>query len=69
MALQYISDNSGNHTAVVIPIDEWNNITAVHTDPLSANHLTLSVLYLKKLQKKCYWILNKAATSGKEILN
>jgi hypothetical protein len=32
MALQYISDNSGNHTAVVIPIDEWNNITAVHTE-------------------------------------
>jgi hypothetical protein len=32
MALQYISDNSGNHTAVIIPIDEWNNIIAVHTD-------------------------------------
>ncbi len=32
MALQYISDNSGNHTAVVIPIDEWNSIVAVHKD-------------------------------------
>jgi hypothetical protein len=32
MALQYISDNSGNHTAVVIPIEEWNNITALHED-------------------------------------
>ena len=32
MALQYISDNSGNHTAVVIPIEEWNNITALHHD-------------------------------------
>ncbi|HEY5325993.1 MAG TPA: hypothetical protein VIJ27_03255 [Mucilaginibacter sp.] len=32
MALQYISDNSGNHTAVIIPITEWNNITATHED-------------------------------------
>ena len=24
--LQYISDNSGHTTAVVIPIDEWNEI-------------------------------------------
>jgi len=32
MALQYISDNSGNHTAVIIPISEWNNITAKHED-------------------------------------
>ena len=31
-ALQYISDNSGNHTAVIIPIAEWNNITAKHQD-------------------------------------
>jgi hypothetical protein len=32
MALQYVSDNSGNHTAVLIPINEWNNITATHED-------------------------------------
>jgi len=32
MALQYISDNSGNHTAVIIPIDEWNDIVATHED-------------------------------------
>ena len=32
MALQYISDNSGNHTAVVIPINEWNNLTAQYGD-------------------------------------
>lgn len=32
MALQYISDDSGNHTAVVIPIAEWNDITAKHVD-------------------------------------
>lgn len=32
MALQYISDNAGKHTAVIIPIAEWNNITAKHED-------------------------------------
>lgn len=32
MAIQYISDNSGNHTAVIIPINEWNNIIAMHED-------------------------------------
>jgi len=32
MELQYISDNAGNHTAVIIPIAEWNNITAKHED-------------------------------------
>jgi hypothetical protein len=26
MSLQYISDNSGHTTAVIIPIDEWNEI-------------------------------------------
>ena len=24
--IQYISDNSGHTTAVIIPIEEWNNI-------------------------------------------
>ena len=32
MNLQYISDARGRHTAVVIPIEEWNNITAKHED-------------------------------------
>ena len=32
MAIQYISDNSGNHTAVIIPINEWNEITTIHED-------------------------------------
>ncbi len=26
MSLQYISDNSGHTTAVIIPIEEWNGI-------------------------------------------
>ena len=32
MSLQYISDDLGNHTAVIIPINEWNEITAKHED-------------------------------------
>lgn len=32
MALQYISDNTGRHTAVIIPIAEWENITTRHSD-------------------------------------
>lgn len=27
MNIQYISDRQGKHTAVVIPIDDWNEIT------------------------------------------
>ena len=30
--LQYISDNSGHTTAVIIPIDEWNEIRDKHPD-------------------------------------
>ena len=26
MSLQYISDDAGHKTAVIIPIEEWNNI-------------------------------------------
>ncbi|GGD76787.1 hypothetical protein GCM10011514_45870 [Emticicia aquatilis] len=32
MDLQYLSDTEGNHTAVVIPIEEWNMIVAKHQD-------------------------------------
>lgn len=32
MDLQYISDTQGRHTAVVIPIEDWNNLTLKHQD-------------------------------------
>ena len=32
MSLQYISDEQGRHTAVIIPIEEWNEITARYQD-------------------------------------
>jgi len=30
--LQYISDENGKHTAVVIPIEDWNKILNIHED-------------------------------------
>lgn len=32
MDLQYISNEHGETTAVIIPIQEWNNLTARHED-------------------------------------
>ena len=32
MELHYISDEQGRHTAVVIPIHEWDAITAKHQE-------------------------------------
>jgi PHD/YefM family antitoxin component YafN of YafNO toxin-antitoxin module len=32
MELQYISDNNGKHTAVVIPIEDWEILTKKHAD-------------------------------------
>jgi hypothetical protein len=47
MALQYISDNAGKHTAVIIPIAEWNNITAKHED-LKKLESTAEINYKRK---------------------
>lgn len=32
MPMQFIQDNSGLVTAVIIPIEEWRNITSKHQD-------------------------------------
>lgn len=32
MNVQYLSDAQGRHTAIVIPIEEWNNIKEKHQD-------------------------------------
>ncbi len=32
MNVQYLSDAQGRHTAIVIPIEEWNTITSKHED-------------------------------------
>ncbi len=30
MDLEYLSDTEGKHTAVVIPIEEWNSLTEIY---------------------------------------
>jgi hypothetical protein len=30
MDLQYLSDTQGRHTAIVIPIEDWNNLTQTY---------------------------------------
>lgn len=32
MSVQYLSDAQGRHTAIVIPIEEWNTLAAKHED-------------------------------------
>ena len=32
MIVQYISDNQGNHTAVIIPIEEWGKLTTKYSE-------------------------------------
>ncbi len=32
MSLQYLRDNNGNTTAVVVPIEEWNRFTEKYKD-------------------------------------
>jgi hypothetical protein len=32
MSVQYISDNLGNHTAVIIPIEEWEKLTTKYSE-------------------------------------
>lgn len=32
MAIQYVSDDAGNPTAVLVPIVEWNKLASKHED-------------------------------------
>ena len=38
MPLQYIRDDSGYTTAVIIPIEEWKRIVSTHTDLKQLEH-------------------------------
>ena len=38
MDLQYISDADGKHTAVVIPIEDWKDLTIKHEDLRNLEH-------------------------------
>jgi hypothetical protein len=47
MPLQYISDSAGNHTAVLIPITEWELLTRKHED-LKQMELPKKEAHIKK---------------------
>ena len=51
MDLEYVSDSQGKHTAVLIPIEEWNYITTKHQDlkSLGKTQNRLSEKYAGKL--------------------
>ena len=51
MDLQYVSDSEGKHTAVLIPIEEWNYITTKHED-LKALEMPKPSVVKKKLSEK-----------------
>ena len=42
MKLQYISDSEGKTTAVVIPIDQWNEMKSRHIDLEDENDFELT---------------------------
>ena len=51
MDLQYVSDTEGRHTAVLIPIEEWNYITAKHEE-LKTLEIPKPNILKKKLSEK-----------------
>ena len=67
MSLQYISDNSGQHTAVIIPIDEWNEITAKHEDLKELMLAEEKPVYTKRKPSDFVGILSKE--KAKEMIN
>jgi hypothetical protein len=51
MDLQYVSDSEGKHTAVLIPIEDWNYITTKYKDLKTLGMPKPSVIK-KKLSEK-----------------
>ena len=51
MELQYLSDNNGKHTAVVIPIQDWEILTQKHEDLKSLETENIKPKSKKKLSE------------------
>jgi len=71
MELQYISDENGNHTAVVIPIEEWNNFLKNHTDLniLDLNKNKLSDKYYGKISENIAENINHYISKSRKEWN
>lgn len=64
MNVQYISDTQGRHTAVVIPIEEWNSLTEKYQElgKSKPNAARFKGLLTKEEADKYHTYLNQART-------
>jgi hypothetical protein len=71
MELQYLSDIRGNHTAVVIPIEDWNNLTEKYQGlkTLEKPKRKLSEKYAGKLPADIADELQNYVTQGRSEWN
>ena len=71
MDLQYISDTEGKHTAVVIPIDEWNSLTDTYKElkTLEKPKQKLSEKYAGKLPAEIADEMQLYITQGRNEWN
>lgn len=71
MNVQYLSDAQGRHTAIVIPIEEWNTITAKHEDlkSLEKPKQKLSEKYAGKLPAEIAEELQQYVTQSRTEWN
>lgn len=71
MDLHYISDTEGRHTAVVIPIKEWNNLTDTYKElkTLEKPKQKLSAKYAGKLSADVADQLQDYVTQGRNEWN
>ncbi|RYY37764.1 MAG: hypothetical protein EOP46_01460 [Sphingobacteriaceae bacterium] len=65
MSLQYISDEAGNHTAVIIPIEDWNEITTRYEDLKSFTEKTPTQ---KRARKPSDFIGSISKAMAKEMI-
>lgn len=65
MNIQYISDQNGIHTSVVIPIDDWNRIKEKYSE--LEKELDQKVYQLSKEQESAIDIALDAMNNGEEI--
>lgn len=65
MDLQYLSDIDGKHTAVVIPIEEWNDLTKTY---IGLKSLEKSNVAPKKTKKPSDFVGCISKEQGQEMI-
>lgn len=71
MPVQYLSDNKGNTTAVLVPIDQWQQITKLFDQPTTAPDKKQLLKSIKEAlhEVKLIEAGKKKATTLKAFLN